>query len=161
MMQLLESIEQSGLATWVRESPSIFAYTLVLSLHAMGLSIVVGVSSMVGLRLVGAFRGIPVEPLLKLFPLMYIGFTINAISGLLLLMANATGMFTNVMFFLKMTFVIAAMGLVELIRLRFRDGTVAVSGRKLAFALLAIWFCAIVTGRLTSYPYMIEAWFGI
>jgi hypothetical protein len=161
MMQLLESIEQSGIATWVRESPSIFAYTLVLSLHAMGLSIVVGVSSMVGLRLVGAFRGIPVEPLLRLFPLMYIGFTINAISGLLLLMANATGMLTNAIFFLKMILVIAAMSMVELIRMRFADGTIAASGRKLAFALLALWFCAIVTGRLTSYPYMVASWFGV
>lgn len=161
MMQLLEWIEHSGLATWVRESPSIFAYTLVLSLHAIGLSIVVGVSSIVGLRVVGFFRDIPLEPMFKLFPLMYVGFWINLVSGLLLLSANATGMLTMVMFYLKMTFVIAAVIVLRLIRGRFRDGTIASRGPKLAYAMLALWFCAIVTGRLTSYPYFVEAWFGI
>lgn len=161
MMQLLEAIEHSGLATWVRESPSIFAYTMILSLHAIGLSIVVGVSSMVGLRVYGVFKGIPVQPLFKLFPVMYAGFTINAISGLLLLMANATGMLTMFMFYLKMIFVLAAMSTVELMRLRFVAGTIETGGRKLAFALLIFWLFAIVVGRLTSYPYMIAAWFGI
>jgi hypothetical protein len=160
MMQLLEAIEHSGLATWVRESPSIFAYTLVLSLHAIGLAIVVGISSMVGLRLVGRFSGIPVEPLIKLFPVMYIGFAINAISGLLLLMANATGMLTMLMFYLKMTFVTAAMITVEKMRRSFAGGTIDADGRKLATLLLVFWFIAIITGRLTSYPYMIASWFG-
>lgn len=160
MTGLLEAIEQSGIATWVRESPSIFAYTLVLSLHAIGLSIVVGLSSIVGLRLVGKFSGIPVEPLLKLYPVMYFGFAINAISGLLLLMANATGMMTMFMFYLKMSFVVAAMIVLERMRRSFSNGTIAVDGRKLATMLLAFWFVAIITGRLTSYPYMIASWFG-
>lgn len=161
MMGLLEWIEHTGIATWVRESPSLLAYTLVLSLHAIGLSIVVGISSMVGLRVAGFFRDIPLEPMFKLFPLMYIGFWINLVSGLLLLSANATGMFTMVMFYLKMFFVICAIVMVRLVRRRFADGTIATSGPPLAWAMLAFWFCAIVTGRLTSYPYMIEAWFGI
>lgn len=160
MTGLLEAIEQSGIATWVRESPSIFAYTLVLSLHAIGLSIVVGLSSIIGLRLVGKFSGIPVEPLLKLYPVMYFGFAINAISGLLLLMANATGMMTMFMFYLKMSFVVAAMIVLERMRRSFSNGTIAVDGRKLATMLLAFWFVAIITGRLTSYPYMIASWFG-
>ncbi|MGW8369829.1 MAG: hypothetical protein ACWGPN_14275 [Gammaproteobacteria bacterium] len=160
-MQLLEWIEHTGLATWVRESPSIFAYTLVLSLHAIGLSIVVGISAMVGLRVLGFAKEIPLEPMFKLFPLMYVGFWINAVSGLLLLSANATGMLTMVMFYLKMTFVIAAILTVRLIRRKFVDGTVATEGRKLAFAMLAFWGCAIITGRLTSYPYLVQAWFGV
>lgn len=159
-MQLLEWLEQTGIATWVRESPSIFAYTLILSLHAIGLSIVVGISSMVGLRVVGAFRGIPLEPMFKLFPLMYVGFTINLISGLMLLSANATGMLTMVMFYLKMLLVASAMVMVELLRDRFSRGTIAVSGRGLAFAMLVLWLFAIITGRLTAYPYFVESWFA-
>jgi len=162
MMQLLESIEHSGLATWVRESPSIFAYTRVLSLHAIGLSIVVGVSSIVALRVLGFFSAIPLEPLNKLFPLAYIGFWINALSGVLLLMANATGMFAMVMFYLKMIFVVAAVITLKCLRRSFADSTVtAARGRRLARLMLTFWFIAIVTGRLTAYPYMIEAWFGV
>jgi hypothetical protein len=160
MMQLLEQIEHSGLATWVRESPSIFAYTAVLSLHAIGLSIVVGISSVVALRVIGVFPSLPLQPMVRLFPAMYIGFWINAVSGVLLLMANATGMLTMIMFYLKMMFVIAAVLTLRLLRRAFARHTLDDNGRKLAYAVLALWFCAIVTGRLTSYPYMIQAWFG-
>ena len=161
MIGFLEWIEHTGIATWVRESPSLLAYTLVLSLHAIGLSIVVGISSIVGLRIVGAFRDIPLEPMFKLFPLMYIGFWINAVSGLLLLMANATGMFTMIMFWLKMFFVICAILTLGVVRKCFTDGTLTTKAVPLAWALLGFWFCAIVTGRLVSYRYLIEAWFGI
>lgn len=159
-MGLLEWVEQTGIATWVRESPSIFAYTAVLSLHAIGLSIVVGISSIVGLRVIGFFREIPIEPLFKLFPLMYIGFWVNAISGFLLLSANATGMLTMLMFYLKMVFVVAAVISLRLLRRSFAQGTVAGNGPKIAYTMLGFWVVAIVTGRLTSYPYMVQSWFG-
>lgn len=161
MMQLLEMIEDSGIATWVRESPSLLAYTGVLSLHAIGLSIVVGISSIVALRVTGRFRSIPLEPMFQLFPVMWIGFWINALSGLMLLSANATGMLTMFMFYLKMAFVTSAVVLLMIIRRRFGNPDFAENGKRLAYALLGLWFCAIVTGRLTSYPYMIEAWFGV
>ena len=35
---MIEAIEGSAYAVWVRESPSFFAYTWILSLHAMGLA---------------------------------------------------------------------------------------------------------------------------
>lgn len=161
MMGFLEWVEQTGIATWVRESPSLFAYTLVLSLHAIGLSLVVGVSSIVGLRIVGFFREIPLEPMFKLFPLMYIGFWINAISGFLLLMANATGMFTMLMFWLKMFFVICAILTLHMVRRSFADNTLTTKAVPLAWAMLGFWFLAIVTGRLVSYRYLIQAWLGI
>ena len=159
MMQLLEFIEGTGIATWVRESPSIFAYTFVLSLHAIGLSIVVGISLMVALRLLGRFSDIPLQPMSKLYPLMYTGFWINAGSGLLLLSANATGMFTMTMFYIKMTFVVAAVVTLRLLRPRLAAGEVQLRG--FAYALLGFWLAAIVAGRLTAYPYFVEAWLGI
>ena len=159
MMQLLEFIEGTGIATWVRESPSIFAYTFVLSLHAIGLSIVVGISIMVALRLLGWFEAIPLQPMARLYPLMYTGFSINAVSGVLLLSANATGMFTMTMFYIKMAFVIAAVGTLSLLRPRLAAGEVQLRG--FAYALLGFWLVAIVAGRLTAYPYFVEAWLGI
>lgn len=158
MVQLLEFIENSGIATWIRESPSIFAYTLVLSLHAIGLAIVVGVSSIVALRTLGRFEQIPLGPMLKLFPVMYVGFWINAISGVLLLSANATGMLGMLMFYIKMAFIVAAVLVLAALRRRLTAGGQA--GR-LAVALLACWGGAIVAGRLTAYPYFVQAWLGI
>jgi hypothetical protein len=158
MMELLEFVEGTGIATWVRESPSIFAYTLVLSLHAIGLSIVVGVSAMVALRVLGRFDGIPLQPMAKLYPLMYTGFWINAISGLMLLSANATGMLQMTMFYIKMGFVIAAVITLRVMRPKLVAGHAA---KGLAMALLALWTGAVIAGRLTAYPYFVEAWLGI
>jgi len=87
---MIEAIENSAYAVWVRESPSFWAYTWILSLHAMGLAIIVGINSMVALRLLGFVPDIPVNRLRNLFPWMYLGFTVNAFSGLSLLAANAT-----------------------------------------------------------------------
>jgi hypothetical protein len=154
---MLEFIESTAIATWVRESPSIFAYTLVLSLHAIGLAIVVGVSAVVALRAVGRFDQIPLAPMLKLYPVMWAGFTINTISGLMLLSANATGMLSMPMFYIKMAFIAAAVVTLSLLKPRLAAGSGA---RGLSYALLGFWLGAIVAGRLTAYPYFVNAWFG-
>jgi hypothetical protein len=99
---------------------------------------------------------------------MYAGFWVNVLSGFALLAANATGMLTNVMFYLKMAFVALSVFVLRLIRnIVFADDAVDhvsvtdTRARGLAYASLACWAFAIVTGRLTAYPYFVEAWFGI
>jgi hypothetical protein len=167
-MDFLRAIEESGIATWVRESPSIFAYTTVLSLHAMGLAIVVGVSVVIALRMLGFVRGIPLASVLKLYPLMYVGFTINAISGLLLLAANATGMLPNPAFIVKMGFIVVAMIIMELMRARAApDGSQhaasSPSASSKAFGVVSIvtWGAVIIAGRLTAYPNFLASLLGL
>ena len=62
MMGLLEAIEASGISTWVRESRSLFAYPMVLTLHTFGLAVIVGSSAVVDLRLLGFAAHIPLKP---------------------------------------------------------------------------------------------------
>lgn len=167
MLELLEAIESSAYPTFVRESPSLLAYTLVLSLHAMGLAVVVGGSAAIALKLLGVARDIPLAPLGRLFPVMYAGFWINALSGLALLAANARGMLGNPLFYAKIAFVVGGVLVMRLLRRTvFNDrlaGTAEAppSARNLAVASLACWTLAIVAGRLTAYPYLIEYYFGI
>lgn len=175
VMNLLESIENTGFATFIRESPSLFGYTLVLSLHAIGLSIVAGVSSIIALRLLGVSPGIPLRPVLKLFPLMYTAFWINALSGLALLSANATGMLTMPMFYIKMAFIALAVLSLRMLRTKVfseemlarMDGSTVDSAavpavaRNVAIMVLCCWLGAIVAGRFTAYPYFVAMWFGI
>jgi hypothetical protein len=167
VLDLLEAIEASAYPTFVRESPSLAAYTLVLSLHAMGLAVVVGLSSAIALRLLGVARSIPLASLRKLFPVMYLGFWVNALSGLALLAANATGMLANPLFYVKIAFVLGGLFVMRLLRhtvftQRLGDGgAVPPSAGKLAYASLACWGVAIIAGRLTAYPYLIEYYFGI
>lgn len=169
MGDFIEFIEATPVAVFVRESPSIFAYTTVLSLHAMGLAIVVGIGTAVALRVLGLFRGIPLTPLLRLFPIMWIGFTINALSGLALLAANASNMLANVMFLIKLALIALAVVNMELLRHRLAAeapvgspaGEVA-SPQTRAFALSSVilWLSVIVSGRLTAYPNFVSSFFS-
>jgi len=52
-MNFLIALQESGLATWVRESTSIWAYPSVIFLHAAGLALVVGVSVIIDLSILG------------------------------------------------------------------------------------------------------------
>ena len=166
MVELLEAIENSAYPTFVRESPSLWAYTLVLSLHAMGLAVVVGLSAMIALRLLGLAPTIPVAPLNRLFPVMYVGFWVNALSGLALLAANATGMLANPMFYTKLVFIAGGVLVMRLLRRNVFNEKLANGGalppetRRLAYASLACWGIALIAGRLTAYPYLIEYYFG-
>jgi hypothetical protein len=97
---------------------------------------------------------------------MYIGFWINAVSGFLLFAANATGLIENVMFFIKLAFVIAAVLLLRMLRntvfsaAALAEGGVSSLGRRLAIVSLVCWGGAVIAGRLTSYPWLVETYFG-
>ncbi len=164
---MIEAIENSAYAVWVRESPSFWAYTWILSLHAMGLAIVVGINTIVALRLLGYVPDIPVNSLRKLFPWMYLGFTINAFSGLSLLAANATNDLHNWMFFVKLSMIALAMVNLELTKAKVFNHPAVVNGtgvpieaKYFALASIVFWSLAICAGRLTEYPAFVQAWFG-
>ncbi len=164
---MIEAIQNSAYAVWVRESPSILAFTTILSLHAMGLAIVVGLNTVVALRLLGYVPEIPVRSLRKLWPWMYFGFTVNALSGLSLLAANLQNDSHNFIFLIKLTLIACAMVNLELTRVRIFDTPGVLEApnfkqraRWFAFASLAFWYLAIVAGRLTEYPNFVQAWFG-
>ena len=164
---MIEAIENSAYAVWVRESPSFWAYTWILSLHAMGLAIVVGINSIVALRLLGFVPEIRVNTLRRLFPWMYLGFTVNAFSGLSLLAANATNDLHNWMFFVKLSMIALAMVNLELTKANvFNDPavinntSVPAGAKKFAVMSLVFWSLAICAGRLTEYPAFVQAWFG-
>lgn len=165
MGDFIEFIEGTAIAVFVRESPSIFGYTAVLSLHAMGLAIVVGIGAAMSLRLMGVAPGIPIAPLLRLFPVMWIGFTINALSGLALLAANASNMLANFMFLIKLGLIAVAVVNMELLRSRiaaaaaFGTNIVPPQTRVLAMSALVLWLAVIVAGRLTAYPNFVSSLF--
>jgi hypothetical protein len=164
---MIEAIENSAYAVWVRESPSIFAYTTILSLHAIGLAIIVGINWLIALRLLGYVRGIPLQPLRKLYPWMYVGFTVNTFSGLSLLAANLENDITNWLFIAKLVFIAFAMVNLELTRVRVfdRPGALTAEGlpahaRMFAIWSIILWLFVIIAGRLTAYPNFVEAWLG-
>jgi hypothetical protein len=157
MMDFLASLEASSLSTWIRESRSLWAYPAVLTFHTLGLSIIVGISAFVDLRLLGYGAHIPLKPMKKLFPIMWLGFTVNAVSGLLLLARAATTVGVSGVFWTKMTLI--ALSMVVLTRIKhqvFDDPLVdakpvAINARVLACVSILLWAGAITAGRLMAY----------
>ena len=165
---MLDYLQNSALAEWVRSSPSIFAYTAVLSAHAIGLAIVVGTNTIIALRLLGVARAIPLASLRRLYGVVWTGFGINAVSGVLLFIAEAHSMAAMVAFWGKMTFVASGMIVaVLLIKYYFNDtasvraGVVTRVGRNLAIVSLVTWYLALIVGRLTGYPDLVSSWLGL
>ena len=71
---------------------------------------------MLDLRLLGWGRAIPLEPLEKLFPVMWIGFWVNAISGVALFVGDATTKGTTWVFMTKLGIIVV--GVLLLLALR-------------------------------------------
>ena len=161
MMEVLVSIHDSAFSTWVRESTSLFAFTGVLFFHAVGLAFAVGVSAAIDLRILGVAPRLPLAPMEKLFPVIWVGFWINALSGVPLLVANATQDLINPVFYAKMLFIALAVVSVRLLKNQvfgnpasLDTNPVPQKGRSLAVASLAFWAGAIVAGRLCEYPFL-------
>jgi len=157
MTEFLNTLEQMPFSIWVRESSSIWAFPTFLVLHTIGMSIVAGCSAMMSLVLLGLWPNMPVKPLERLYPLMWAGFWLNAITGTVLLIADATTKLTNWDFFVKMGFVFAGVYLLNITRKRvfanpqLDNGPLPSSAKTLAWASLVCWFCAITAGRLLAY----------
>jgi hypothetical protein len=155
-MDLLRAIEASNFSTWVRESGSIWSYPTIIFFHSVGLAIIVGLSTAIDLRVLGFAPGIPVGPMEKLFPIMWAGFWVNAVSGLFLTMADAPAMLTSWLFLLKMAIIGLALVTMasmkrELFRKPTRGDVMSGTAKALALTSLVLWTGAITAGRLTAY----------
>ena len=154
---MFEQLENTSVAIWVGES--LWGYPLLLSLHVIGLAIVVGIFSMRDMRLLGLFSGIQPAAFLPLSKLAWVGFVVNATSGLLLFTSQAATFVNNPAFLLKISCIAACMVLAGVIQSRLRGelavamGEPEISGstRLIALLSLSFWLAAIIAGRLVAY----------
>src|SRR5260221_14390062 len=107
-MGFLNWLEALPLSTWVHESTSIWAQPTVLTLHTMGMGVLVGASWVLDLRLLGISRRIPLSAFRWVFPAVAISLVVNLITGLLLFMARATLWGAAFPFLIKILLVIAS-----------------------------------------------------
>ena len=152
----MDTIEQLGFSTWVSESKSLLAYPTILWMHVMGMGVVVGISTMIGLRLLGISPRIPVQPLERLYPLIWAGFWVNAATGTALLMASASKRMVDPTFYIKMVFIFAGVAVLQRTRKKVfhnlgPDGELPASAKPLAWAALVCWLGAVTAGRLLAY----------
>lgn len=154
---MFETIEGSWIATWVAES--LWGYPIMLACHAVGLAVVVGIFSMRDMRLLGLFPGLHPAAFLPLSKLAWIGFIINALSGIALFTSQAVTFVNSTPFLLKIGFIVAGMALAGVIQSRLRgelalaggDLVISDSTKLIAGISLSLWMAAIVAGRLVAY----------
>jgi hypothetical protein len=153
-MEFIVWLEETAISQWILES--IWASPLLLAVHAIGMGIVVGLIMIYCARVMGQFRGIPLPALDVFFSIAWAGFLLNATSGVLLFMSNASALATNWTFLLKIGLIAAggiSLGGLGAVVGRRQDGEGSFSSvAKLVAALtLILWLAAMTSGRLIAY----------
>jgi len=153
-------LEGSALGVWTRESPSIWAYPTILTLHTIGLGVLVGANAIIDFRLLGFAPRLPLPSLSPLYRFMWAGFAINAVTGVLLFVSSATTKARQPVFYVKLALIALALAITAAIRaFTTRDGLPGGAGAdpvpprttRLAVLSLIVWTGAIVAGRLMAY----------
>ena len=150
-------IESTAFSTWLRESPSLLAIPTVLLLHTLGMGFLAGTNAAIGLRLLGVASQMRIAPMQTFYPLMWSGFWINAVTGVVLVIAYPTQALTNPVFYIKLTLIGLAVVNARTIRNEvFRDPhlderPVPRRWKILAGASLFFWAGAIVSGRMLPF----------
>jgi hypothetical protein len=121
------------------------------------MGLLVGASAVIGLRILGVARDLPLAPLKQLYSFIWVGFWIEVASGTLLLIAYPTKALTNVTFYIKLTLIGLAM--TAMLRLRkvvfddssLNEATMMVKGKALVTWAFVFWAGALTAGRLMAY----------
>jgi hypothetical protein len=153
---MLTWLESLPLSVWVHESTSIWAQPTVMTLHTMGMGVLVGASWVLDLRLLGISRTIPLSAFRWVFRAIAISLLVNVTTGVLLFMARATLWGTAFPFLIKILLVVASASTVLPLRSYVLQGDEAHAdansrARRLAILSIIAWAAAITSGRLLAY----------
>jgi hypothetical protein len=156
-MALLSWMESTAYSEWI--VAGLVGWPLMLSMHAVGLAIVVGIVLVLNFRMLGFFRPIPYVAISDLMTYAWIGIALNIFSGFSLFMAQATFYITNFPFLTKISFVILGIANVYYTQKVLRreaavwDTSDAVPQISVVLAgtSLIFWVLAVVGGRLIAY----------
>ena len=153
---MLEALETTSLAIWLRESPSVWSFPAILTLHTTGMAVLVGASWVLDLRLLGISRNVPLSSFRWVFTAVTIGLVVNLTTGVMLFFKNATVWGVSAPFFIKMALVIASAATVLPLRkhvLGAAPGQTEAHGnaRLLAIASMVAWTGAVTMGRMLAY----------
>ncbi len=152
-------LEHTSVGTAIRES--LWLFPVIETVHIFGIILLVGGTSILDLRLMGlTFREEPVTKLAKRFlPWAWAGFIIQVTTGLLMFASEATKMYVNTAFQIKMLMILAA-GVNAFVfhSLAYqsvgkweKDPVAPLSARIAGLVSILFWFGIVAAGRWIAY----------
>lgn len=157
--QWAAALESTELAAALRNS--VWSYPLVNAAHILGVALLVGSIVPLDLRLLGAWRSVPLAPLWGVLTRSAgIGLVLAVIFGVLLFITRATEYVASNLFIAKMIIVAIGTANVLTLRIRLPAQTAKIAANRenspahLRFAAglsLATWLTALTLGRLVGY----------
>ena len=151
-MDILRQLQDSAFSMWVLGADTIWSYPTVLTLHTVGLAILVGAALVIDLRLLGVGEEVPLSTIARLYRYVWIGFLVNLASGIILFIVEAADRATQWVFFIKLAFIAVAFTLALVLKRYIVAGeSHAPRVRPMAAISLGCWVAAIAAGRLMAY----------
>lgn len=156
MEALAAALEASPFGTWARGSN--LAYPVANLVHLLGLVMLIGGIGVLDLRLVGAFRRLPVEALWRcLSPLAIVGLVLLVPAGFVMFAADASSLAVSTVFRWKVVLIVLALANAAAYRLLWRrrlaswDADPPWGGRVMAAGSLITWLLVAALGRWIAY----------
>jgi hypothetical protein len=157
MQDFLVALEQLSLSKFIHESSSIWAFPFVLTLHTLGMCLIMGANIIVSMRLLGIASNLPFKPLRRLFPYMWVGLILSILSGFALAIAAATTRLLNPILLFKLVVIILAAPIMWRMQKKIFDdasvpeGALPPGARMMAASQLFLWVIVLTAGRLIAY----------
>jgi hypothetical protein len=157
MLAFCKWLEQTLVGASVRES--LWLFPVIETLHLLGMAALVGTIVVFDLRLLGwIMRRERVSQLAaRLLPWIWTAFAVQVVTGALLFMSEATKMYANPAFRVKMLLICLA-GIHALIfhstrdTVMWDDGGVLPVGAKIAgFVSILLWLAVVAAGRFIGF----------
>ena len=104
MEGFLTWLEDTSYSDWILTSAE--GWPLMLTIHAIGLSLIVGIVFAMNLRMLGFYSTIPITSLYEILRIAWIGIVLNVITGLSIFMTQANSYVHSVPFGLKIAFIV-------------------------------------------------------
>jgi signal transduction histidine kinase len=155
-------IEHSELSEWVRGSDCVCAFPTIVTLHNIGMVFLAGGSIAIDLRIIGFAPQMPLQPMGRFVPVLWLAFAVIAVTGILMLIGYPTKALTNPLFYIKLCLVAVAGVLVyriaaDILRAYEVDRKpLPAKAKVLAIASLATWIALIAAGRYLGYTHRWE-----